>query len=818
MNNDYRRIRQAFIVVCFICLGVGWGQAQKPVLTIGIALDGPWERNQEIRETFEREITQLLEGEYEVRFPVEKQLRGDWTAERAAANLDRLLDDPEVDLVIPMGVLGSIIAGRRDTLPKPVFAPFVIDPELEAIPFEVRERRAPGREFAERFRVSGVPNLSYVVLGHRLPREVEAFREIVPFTRLTILTMRALGETVPELRQNFLDQVAELGIETHSVPVGDSLDEALAQIQPDTEAVYVAPLPQLPPGEFDRLAQALIERRLPSFSLWGKSEVEKGLMASLALDLDINRLARRMALNIHRVVLGERAQDLPIDIQHDEQLTINMTTARAVGVYPSFVLLTKADLVNDQPGARAVRQLSLSDVVREAGRVNLDLAAADRTVAAGLQLIREARSGFLPQFNLSGTGLLIDKDRAEASFGSQGQRQVAGSTGFSQLIYSDQVRAGYDIERDLQTRREEERGQLRLDVILEAAESYLNVLRSKTVESIQRDNLKLTRSNLELAQARVDLGAAGREELFRWESQIATNRAEVIAASAVRNQAEIAVNRVLNRPIEESFLPIETGLDDPDLITSFEQLRPYIENRQSFRIFRRFMVGEAFAGSPELRQFDAAILAQERALLATRRAFYLPTVGLQADVTGFRNGGAGSSGPDLPPDFPFSFAQPNNLNWNVAVNATLPVFQGGALRARRERAQIELDELTVQREATRQRIEQRIRSILHQAGASFAGIELSRAAADAAGRNLELVTDSYREGVVDILRLLDAQNQALVADLVAANAVFDYLVDLMGIQRSLGRFDYFRSPEDRQRFLDQLDEAFRKDGFEIRKR
>ena len=99
------------------------------------------------------------------------------------------------------------------------------------------------------------------------------------------------------------------------------------------------------------------------------------------------------------------------------------------------------------------------------------------------------------------------------------------------------------------------------------------MLQTKTIERIQRDNLRLTRSNLEIAQARVDLGAATRDEVFRWESQIATNRKDLIDASALRNQAEIAVNRILNRPIEESFLTEETALDDPELVSSFEQIR-----------------------------------------------------------------------------------------------------------------------------------------------------------------------------------------------------------------------------------------------------
>jgi outer membrane protein TolC len=113
-------------------------------------------------------------------------------------------------------------------------------------------------------------------------------------------------------------------------------------------------------------------------------------------------------------------------------------------------------------------------------------------------------------------------------------------------------------------------------------------------------------------------------------------------------------------------------------------------------------------------------------------------------------------------------------------------------------------------------VEQRIRTILEDTRASFIGIELSRRAAAAAGQNLDLVTDAYAQGVADILRLLDAQNQALVADLVGANAIFDYLIDLMGSQRAVGRFDYYRSPQDRQAFLSRLDEFFRKAGQPLR--
>jgi outer membrane protein TolC len=96
-------------------------------------------------------------------------------------------------------------------------------------------------------------------------------------------------------------------------------------------------------------------------------------------------------------------------------------------------------------------------------------------------------------------------------------------------------------------------------------------------------------------------------------------------------------------------------------------------------------------------------------------------------------------------------------------------------------------------------------------GASFAAIDLSREAAAAARRNFDLVRDSYARGVVSILDLLDAQNQALVAELVAANEVYRFVIDLMEVQRAVGRYDFFATPEERDDFFERL-ETFIEEG------
>lgn len=801
--SDFFRLRPVLCAGFLGILSVVSGMAQERTVRVGMALDGPGGPDAAFQSLLEGEVRRLLSGRYEVVFPPENKLVGDWSATTARRNVDTLLADSEVDAVLVLGVVGPAYVTRRADISKPVVAAAIVDPEVEGVPVQIQERPLPGGDGVERIRVSGVTNLSYVSYRQDLVRELETFREITPFSHLTILMMQGWLNQLAKLRTRVTEEFRELGVEATFLPVGRLIDEALESLPPDTEAVMLSAMPHLSSDEFARLVAGLNQRKLPTYALSGRRDVRHGVMASLKMNPNQLFLVRRVALNLFNMLQGQDAATLPVDFSVDEQLTINMTTARTVGVDPTFTLLAKAEIIGETKEP-TVRQISLAAVVREASNLNLDLIAAGSRVEAGLQLVREARSALLPQASLSAAGSLIDRDRATAF---QAERQVSGALGINQIIYSELDKSAYEIERQIQESREAERFQLRLDIILEAAQSYLDLLRAKTIERIQKGNLALTRSNLGLARARVDAGAAGRDEVLRWRSQIAQNLRSVIDASARRNQTEIAVNRVLNRALEEPFDTVETSLDDPELTVSFERLRPFVESPQSFKLFREFMTREAFEGSPELKQFDAAVRAQERALLASKRALYFPTVGVNAQVQTLKNGGAPSSTP---------VGVGDNLNWVVGVNASLPLFQGGLLRAHRTRAELELDRLRTERQAARLLVEQRVLSALHQAGASFAGIALAQEAASAARENLELVRNFYSEGVVDIVRLLDAQSQLLSVELEEANAIFDHLIDLMATQRATGRFDYFRSPEERDALIRGLESFFRERGHAVR--
>ena len=165
---------------------------QLPLARVGIAWDGPSQQNDALGLTFKTEIELILKDEFDVRFPADKSLEADWTAEGVKDVIDGLLADPGIDLVLALGVLTSHEMARRTKLPKPVFAPFVLNPKLQGIPSEIRERPLARPGETERVRISGIRNLSYVTAGVDLLRDVTQFQEITPFSRLAVLTLESL--------------------------------------------------------------------------------------------------------------------------------------------------------------------------------------------------------------------------------------------------------------------------------------------------------------------------------------------------------------------------------------------------------------------------------------------------------------------------------------------------------------------------------------------------------------------------------------------------------------------------------------------------
>jgi outer membrane protein TolC/ABC-type uncharacterized transport system substrate-binding protein len=774
-------------------------------IRIGIVRDGPEVRFKDDIDLLKQEIQQLIADEYEIEFPSESNIHGNWTASEIQRAINKLLASPDIDMVITMGTNASYEICRREVLPKPVIAPFVIDANMQKLPL-----KSDGS--------SGVRNLCYINAYKSFEREVQLFRTITPFKHLAVLVSSLALEMQPYIPNYVKRLEKEMGITIQPVPVETSAHDALA-LKTGTDAVYISPLMRVSDDEFQKIINGMNEKKIPTFSMQGRTEVKAGVLACMARDTDYNRLLRRVALNVQRILSGENAGDLNVGFilenqPINEQMVINMNTARAINIFPPWKILLASELIFEESRAIA-RTLSMEHAVKEAVSVNLDLKSDAKRLAAEKEKIANARASLLPQLSVDSTTLFIDEDRAIASSGMAPERSWKVSANASQLLYSDKAWANYTAQKHGYQAVKQGHCALELDIILNTAIAYINVLKARTFERIQIDNLALTRANLDRARVRHSIGTASPSEVYRWESEIATHYKQVLKAKSQTRQAMIHLNQILHRPLDEYFALKDTSLDDPIFEISNDRFMSYINNPVKLSLFEEFMVEQGIQNAPELKQIDAGIQARERLLIANHREYWLPTVSLQAGLSHqVAEGGKGLhpsmfSIPGLPP---MKMAESDDTDWNIAVMASLPLFSGGNKGAQLRQTREELAALHFQHESTAQKLEESIRFNIHQASASFPAIQLSKDAAKAAQKNLDLITESYSQGVVSIIVLLDAQNASLAATSMAANSAYDFLIDLMKLNRSAGNFYLFKSTKARENWLNRLNTFIHNNG------
>ncbi|MDH3709326.1 MAG: TolC family protein [Cyclobacteriaceae bacterium] len=782
----YQRYLMLFCLVFLVYYATA--QSNDDQINISILIDYDQAEAHEFAELIQYEIDQLFGNSYELKYDkiIFSNLVND--SSEAAVLIQQILQDESVDIVIGAGVLISGTLHLHAPFEKLVIATSVIDPNLQGIPYKEG--------------TSGLDNFTYVILPTDFYRDLEVFHDIYPYQHLIILVDDYIYRSVGDSDKRGAAYMEQVKAQYQVIPVRKSADQVISQMDSLADAVYFGPLISLDESGIDKLINTVNARNLPSFSIYGRQFVERGILGGLAPASNSDRIARRTALNLERYLDGKKLANLPVHLNYQEELTVNMATARTIGFSPGWDVLREAVLLNEEE-TDITRTLNLQTAIEEALATNWTLAIANKQVEAGQKDVVENRASLLPQLDISATTSIIDKDRAAAASGLNPQRLTQGSSNLTQVIYSEGALANYQVAKRLQDARVQQRATTQLDVILETAEAYLNVLITKTVERIQKDNIRLNRINLQLAEVRQEVGFEGPSDLYRWQSNIALANIELNNAQANRRTAEINLNRILNRPMDEGYNTIETDILDPNLITNDPRLDGYVNNPEDLRKFTAFMVNEGLNLLPEIKQIDANLQAQERLIKLYRRNLYLPEIGVSGGANYTLNrGGAGSEQPSLGP----GVEVPNDLTWQLGLSASLPLFTGGRRSATYQRGIIELEQLRFEKYQLINQLEQQIRSSMQQVGASYANIQLSNEAKTASSLNFDLVQEAYKQGTVSVINLIDAQNQAIQAQLNAANAGYQFIIDILNVDRAIGKFYSLSTEDERESYFIRLKE------------
>jgi outer membrane protein TolC len=766
-----------------------------------VVRDGPSEKLFRLEAGVEGELTDLLPQTTRLVFLRRDSFDAGWDPEAAGRALMQAIQEPEVDLVFANGVLSTEQALKRNSsLHRPVVGGLLLEagqPELSS---------------QEKTKVH------WVLIPDRIEKDLRAFHDLVGFSSLHFCADQAFLQGIAGFRERLVRLETELGFSIIPLPAGEDPVAVLNRLGPDAEAVYLTPLLRMSNRGWEKLIRALNERRLPTFSLFGHADVRQGVLASQTPDI-LSRLARRLALDMHQIIDGTAPKSLSRTLVVQDQLLVNGQTARQIGFDPSLSTMVNARVLHSEALGRKdapAETLTLEKAMSMAGQRNVRVAIEEFRTREAQESTQQARSGFLPQAEAGLQSFRIDKDRSRASLSLTPWKRTSGSITVRQLIFDDSVLSGYLAAKHLEKGQALETRSIKLDVQARAGELFLQVLQAMALERIEKDNLELTRENLRLARVRRRVGMSGPEDVYRWETQEATQKGDLFAADSRVEKARVALNQVLGSAQSARWQLEDIRLQDEDLFFLDDRFRRLLQRASQVRSLREYGVKVALENSPELKAADQAVQAAEIDLGQKKRRFYVPSLGASLDYTrefhredpdlSFGAGAPSSSTtgmavPDIGSEVTDLVEDRDRDEWRVALELKLPLFQGGKRFHDVDKAQAALSRLRSQRARAAQLIEQQVRSAVYDLQSSQPRIGLARKAAEQAGKNLDLVQDRYARGAASILDLIDAQNQALAQDQAATIAVYRYLQDLIRFQRAMAWFEYEQSQQEKEAWI-----------------
>jgi outer membrane protein TolC len=750
--------------------------------TIAIVRDGDSPYFDQLAELTKNELTKLADGEFSVAFDTSPEYNANWQRDRIEATLDRALANTNIDLVLAAGYLTAQAASAPDKpLRIPVISGFVQDTDLFEQPLD---------DLGHSIKT----NYTFVLIPRSSKKEIDTFAGMISFTNLGILVDALFAEN-PSVQRAIKAYEQESGKNITLIPMGTSAPDVIAQFTPSLDALYLTPPMRMSEADWRAVIAAANARKLPTFSMTGQYDVPAGALAGIATQED-DKLARRLALNIQQIMLDTPPEKLYVPMNVKEELLINAKTAQLLDYAPSYEILLQATCINEE-FLDTGEPLNIDQALILALENNASLAIETASVEAMKQQRNKSATPLLPQLNGNGMYSRIDDERARASMGTQPREKTTLGFQATQIIYNDPVLTGYRVYERYYKGSLFQQESTRLDTLLNAATAYISLLQAQTLSRVQRENLKLTLSNLELAQVRHNVGTAGPEEVYRWQAQSVQDKASYLSALSSTEQARIALNRVLGYPLDTQWAAKDISNEDSLFLKSADHIGLFLKNEKQKDAFDEYIVNLSLKNAPELQAIDKQIEARKLMLNQAKRRFILPEFGASFDF-------------DHTLDQEFSGQTPETEHddaWMLGVQATLPLFEGGGRIYTVSEQAAELEKLIQTRRDIAQQLEQRTRSILASLESTQPSMLLQQEAADYSDKNYSVVKDKYARGVISILDLLDAQNQAFIAHQNAAIARYSFLIDIYQLQRTIGWFEAEHTPQQRQTWFNQIENA-----------
>jgi HAE1 family hydrophobic/amphiphilic exporter-1 len=319
-----------------------------------------------------------------------------------------------------------------------------------------------------------------------------------------------------------------------------------------------------------------------------------------------------------------------------------------------------------------------------------------------------------------------------------------------------------------------------MDTVSNVEQAYLDLIYARRAVDVVKESLFLARDQARITQIRIDVGASAPLDILQPRVTIATSEEQLITSVANVRNAEDRLRALLNLPTSE--------WDRPIVPTDTIEYKPMTIDFQN-------AVAQALSNRPEVRTQELVTENAKVQALYTRNQV-LPT--LDFDLNYGLEGLAGRSAEldsngdptgriNSTPYFD-TFSQISSMDfpsWNVGFNFGLPLFNINA-RANARAAELDLEQSKAAQAQTRQNIAVDVRLAARTVETYAQTISATRAARDAAEKNVDAERKRYENGMTTNFQVLEVQQQLSDARVRELLAIVGYNKAVAAFHRAVG--------------------------------
>jgi outer membrane protein len=320
-----------------------------------------------------------------------------------------------------------------------------------------------------------------------------------------------------------------------------------------------------------------------------------------------------------------------------------------------------------------------------------------------------------------------------------------------------------------------------MNTAVDVEQAYLTLAYTRRAVDVVKDSLFLARDQARITQIRIDVGAAAPLEILEPRVTIATSEEDLIIATANVRTAEDTLRQLLNldpaewdRPIIPTdpieYQPLAINVDDA--VRRAMELRP--ELRQDALATDTRRVNYLYSRNQMLPQLDLD-LNYGLSGLAGNATEFDPETGIPTGRIERIPYGRGLR-QIFEGDFP---------SWTIGLNVGVPITNIGA-RAEAKRAELDYRQSQLQQVQTRQTIMVDVRDAARAVDTAARSIVATRAARDAAERNVEAERRRYENGMTTNFQVLTIQQRLSDARIRELNALIGYNQAVARYHRAVG--------------------------------